>query len=100
MALADPDHDLALSAADELASDGTVEEAVAQSIDDHLLDVREHLGGLAAMGPTRCGYGPGFIHRADVFTMYLTLHIGADSFKVKIGSGPLSFPICGRLNSH
>jgi hypothetical protein len=26
------------------------------------------------MGPTRCSYDPGFIHGADVFSMYLTLH--------------------------
>ena len=74
MALAGPDHELAPSAVADLAMDGTVKEAVAQSIDEDPFEELERLVELAAMGPTRCSYDPGFIHGADVFSMYLTLH--------------------------
>lgn len=63
MALAGPDHELAFSAVADLATDGIVKEAMAQSIDDDPFEERERLGELAAA--TRCGYDSGFIHRAD-----------------------------------
>ena len=52
MALADPDHELAFSAVADLAMDGTVKEAVAQSIDDNPFEERERLVELAVMGAT------------------------------------------------
>jgi hypothetical protein len=69
VALAGPDHELALAAVSDLAGDGKVEVAVVQTIDDKPFETVEGLADLSTLGQ-RC-ISVGGLSRTNAFPLWV-----------------------------